>query len=347
MNQSNQMAGLVENALDFMERAFNEFEKEPKYSVIHFYAAVELLLKARLLAEHWSLVIAKPQEADKDKFVKGDFQSVTLDDAVRRLEKVVGSGLTPSEVQQLQRLGRHRNRMMHFFHDADGAAGAQLRQEIAIEQLRVWHTLNRLLLERWKDVFRPWDDRLYQVNEALKNHQQYLQVRFEAIEAELSSKEREGARLTHCSSCGHRANEVIGIFGSLGSAECLVCGLPSIQLEADCPDCEAPMVFVDDGFQTCTSCSRRVEPEELGKLIDDDRRDSRDYFESGLPAHCTFCGGVRTVVHHDGERLCASCFCIFTEQNMTQCSWCGQLNAGKLEDSFITGCTVCGGRMGG
>lgn len=346
MDQSNQMAGLVENALDFMERAFNEFENAPKYSVIHFYAAVELLLKARLLAEHWSLVIAKPQEADRDKFLKGDFQSVTLDDAIRRLEKVVGSGLTPAEIQQLQRLGRHRNRMMHFFHDADGVAGTHLREEIAVEQLRAWHTLNRLLLERWKEVFRPWSDRIYQVNEALKGHREYLRVRFEAIKADLQVKEQAGARLTTCTSCSYRANEVHEIFGAFGNGECHVCGMPSCQIDVACPDCGTAMIFIDEGFQSCASCGRSVEAEELARLIEDEGRGTKDYFESGMPAHCTACDGVRTVVHHDGELLCASCFCMFSEETMAQCSWCGALNAGKIEGSFLTGCVVCEGQLG-
>ena len=48
---------LVENALDFLVCAIEEFQVAPKYSVIHFSAAVELFLKARLMAEHWSLVV--------------------------------------------------------------------------------------------------------------------------------------------------------------------------------------------------------------------------------------------------------------------------------------------------
>ena len=72
---------LVENALDFLFEAISEIKEQPKYSVIHFYAAVELFVKARLMNEHWTLVITKRQEPDWDKFVAGDFQSVSLDEA--------------------------------------------------------------------------------------------------------------------------------------------------------------------------------------------------------------------------------------------------------------------------
>ncbi|MBN1293095.1 MAG: hypothetical protein JXB48_14745, partial [Candidatus Latescibacteria bacterium] len=57
--KNNQLNKLIENAFDFFERSLDEFEDNPKYSVIHFYAAVELFLKARLMAEHWSLVVLR------------------------------------------------------------------------------------------------------------------------------------------------------------------------------------------------------------------------------------------------------------------------------------------------
>ena len=38
---------LVENALDFLNKAIGELKDGPKYSVIHFYAAVELFHGAR------------------------------------------------------------------------------------------------------------------------------------------------------------------------------------------------------------------------------------------------------------------------------------------------------------
>ena len=39
---------VVRNAFDFLGRSIDELEKHPKYSVIHFYSAIELFVKARL-----------------------------------------------------------------------------------------------------------------------------------------------------------------------------------------------------------------------------------------------------------------------------------------------------------
>lgn len=64
MSKNVDFGKLVENAFDFLDKAGREFENEPKYSVIHFYAALELFLKARLLHEHWTLILTKPEHSD-------------------------------------------------------------------------------------------------------------------------------------------------------------------------------------------------------------------------------------------------------------------------------------------
>ncbi len=58
--------GLVENAFSFINKALDEFPSEPKFSLIHFATGVELFLKARLMAEHWSLIVARKQSPDKE-----------------------------------------------------------------------------------------------------------------------------------------------------------------------------------------------------------------------------------------------------------------------------------------
>ena len=106
---------LIENAFDFLEEAIKKIEKKPKYAVIHFQAAVELFIKARLMDEHWSLVIAPRTEPDWDRFLVGDFRSVSLRDAATRLKKVVGRGLTTEEYDAFDAVTTHRNKMVHFF----------------------------------------------------------------------------------------------------------------------------------------------------------------------------------------------------------------------------------------
>jgi len=223
MKHFDKLERLVENAFDFLDRALWDFNTAPKHSVINFHAAIELFLKARLLAEHWSLVISERQDADLKKFLAGDFQSVTLDEAADRLDKVVQSPLTKIELDQFKNLARHRNRMVHFFHDAvTDDATEDLKQAIAIEQLRAWYLLNRLLADRWGEIFAKWKGRLADVTSKLKRHRQYLQITFELLQPEIQRQIAQGRTIEECLSCEFLAAEVTQVVGALKKCDCLV-----------------------------------------------------------------------------------------------------------------------------
>lgn len=131
---------LVENAFDFLNVAIDELvNNRPKYSVIHFYASVELFIKARLMAEHWSLVVVR-NEADWGKFITGDFQSVTLEDAAIKLKKIVGSGLSDHELKAFKDVAKHRNKMVHFFHEAHISGEDNQTQKIGTTNRLVFFT---------------------------------------------------------------------------------------------------------------------------------------------------------------------------------------------------------------
>jgi endogenous inhibitor of DNA gyrase (YacG/DUF329 family) len=347
MKHRDQLKSLVENAFDFLHRALVDLETSPKFSVIHFHAAVELFLKARLLAEHWSLVISKKQDADLKRFLAGDFQSVTLDEAADRLEKVVQSGLSRAELDQFRSLARHRNRMVHFFHEVGGrGAVAGMKQAIAMEQLKAWYLLNRLLTERWGNVFGRWKAEVEKVSAALTKHRTYLQVAFEHLEPRLKQMVAGGKQVESCIACGYMAAEVLDTVGLVNRCRCLVCQLEATHLTVSCPHCSEPVEFVDEGFAQCPSCSKKLEPDDLAAILDDDEPGTKAYYEHGMPAHCVACDGLRSVVHHGGKCVCASCLRSYDEDSMHQCNWCGDLNAGDMDDSYSLGCVVCSGRHG-
>jgi hypothetical protein len=93
---------LIDNALDFVLRAASDLwdkeiteEQQLKYSTIHLFEGIELFLKARLMKEHWSLVLRDLDKYRHESFERGDFQSVNYDLARGRLESGghIGSGL--------------------------------------------------------------------------------------------------------------------------------------------------------------------------------------------------------------------------------------------------------------
>ena len=88
---------LTKNAIDFMTTSLNELKERPKYSIINFYSSIELFFKARLLKEHWAIIVKNPEKANFSSFLSGDFQSVGIDDAVARLKNIAKQSITREE----------------------------------------------------------------------------------------------------------------------------------------------------------------------------------------------------------------------------------------------------------
>jgi len=61
MTYPNTLDSLTRKAFDFLERGIAEFDKVPKYPVIHFFAAVEMRRKAKLIRPaEGSFCVRKP-----------------------------------------------------------------------------------------------------------------------------------------------------------------------------------------------------------------------------------------------------------------------------------------------
>jgi hypothetical protein len=118
--KNNPVAGLfdslVRNAIDFLQKSVQEIEKQPKYSVIHFYMALELFLKARLFREHWALVVSKTDKATLQTFQTGDSNSVSMDECLLRLANITNESLMQHEHDCFKTIRDHRNKLVHFFH---------------------------------------------------------------------------------------------------------------------------------------------------------------------------------------------------------------------------------------
>ena len=351
MTQQDLLERLVENAMDFLSQSIREFEGQPKYSVIHFHAAVELLLKARLLAEHWSLVVSNRQQPDWNGFVAGNFLSVSLDEAATKLDKVVQSGLTKQDLEAFRRVTKHRNKMVHFFHEGVPAEeDDELRREIAKEQLTAWYLLHKLLTSKWSDVFSKWSGKLREIDGKLRGLHEFLQVVFDQVIPEIERRRAGGSVFRDCPSCGFVSQEHAGEIGELYEAECLVCRFADKCLIIECPECGTLVRFVNEGFGECESCGRSFEPEDVvGALIDEGAAyvAAKEGDDSWHPGNCSVCDGYHTVarLNDDGDRhICMSCFGEF--DSVQSCGWCNELNTGDMADSFWAGCNFCDGLSG-
>ncbi|HDL01526.1 MAG TPA: hypothetical protein ENH23_04760 [candidate division Zixibacteria bacterium] len=340
---------LVKNGLDFLEKAISEPTEHPKYSVIHFHAAVELFLKARLLAEHWTLVISPRKTPDWDNFISGNFQSVTLDEASDRLTKVVRSGLTKNELQTFREITKHRNKMVHFFHEAhsDEENKEQLRGIIK-QQLTGWYFLHKLLTERWKEIFEPWLNDLTEIDTKLRTFHTFLQIIYDQKKSEITKLQSEGYLFQACPSCGFDSQKHDDALKTIYDADCLVCGLSEKFLKTECPNCSEEVYFQNEGFGSCDNCGKKFEPDDLAsELIDGGAAhvaamDGDDSYDMG---NCSDCDGYHTVVRTESdEYICTSCFLVL--ESLQWCGWCNEPNTGDMEQSHWAGCNHCDGRAG-
>lgn len=347
---------LVGNALDFLTRSVSDLKTTPKSSVINFYSAVELFVKARLLHEHWTLIVSSRHTADYDKFLKGDFVSVTLDEAADRLEKAVKSGLTDQEFKAFQQVAKHRNKMVHFFHEAhstetNGTTSPRiegLRQAVVKEQLNAWYLLHRLLTTRWQGVFSSWSAEIAKVDALLRTHHEYLRAAYNNQRSEISEREKQGCVIEECPSCHFQSFVYEPDLGVLYDAECVVCGASEKCIAVQCKKCKKNVRFITEGYTTC-DCGCQMEPDDLvSALFELDaaeapmRDDDHSPHEAG---NCGSCEGFHTVVEMpDGGCFCACCFESFDE--ISQCEWCNEPNTGDMDDSYWRGCSACDGKAG-
>jgi hypothetical protein len=167
---------LVESAFDFFERAVQEHSNSPKYAILHLAASVELFLKARLMAEHWTLIVSPKKSPTFDQLRAGDFVSVTLSEAMERIHGV----LTPEEAvgkdaaAEFSALATERNKIAHFFHS--GLDGDESSKSIIQRQCRVWMYLHRLLADAWKKTFVGFDQRLQKLDSKMREERKFLKT---------------------------------------------------------------------------------------------------------------------------------------------------------------------------
>ena len=109
---------LLANGLDFIlsaaERAAIGAPRDLKYAMLHLVDGVELLVKARLEQEHWTLLFVQVDKASQEKLRSGDFKSVDFEQAYRRLRDIVGVEIDAPAWKHLNDLRKLRNRTRHY-----------------------------------------------------------------------------------------------------------------------------------------------------------------------------------------------------------------------------------------
>lgn len=327
---------LIENGLDFLDKAINQIKSEPKHSIINFYNAVEILIKVPLVLEHWTLVVSD-KYPDLKKYKDGDFISVNFNDACTRHDKVLNKPI-PKEAQTAFNLIRtHRNRMVHFYHKA---ISPNEIDNIISEQANAWFELNKLITTNWADQFEDYKVKFHKMDKVLVFNDHYAKYKFNDLRERINNMTQSGEKFKSCPSCHLKSFHIVHpVEGKqLVHATCLVCLTEQKYIYVECPECDLEIKLEAHQDISCVKCQTTFDKYEL---LSDDHWDKHNYFEANTPASCDECQGFETVCQYGDQYLCTECMEVF--DTIYSCEACSGHSTLDREDSYFMGCEHCDG----
>jgi hypothetical protein len=334
---------LTRSALDFVAVAARQIKSSPKYAVINLATAIELVLKARLVHEHWALVVNRPEKASLSTFQNGSFHSVGAEEAIERLRNIAGQVISREEEACFRELRDHRNKLIHFYHeDYLETPNAAALSTIAAEQCRAWFFLRRLLEVRWVPIFDAYKKEIGRIQKLIEKNREYLDGKYLALKPDIEIDIKKGTKYESCAACGHLTSRLENRAEPLVASACAVCGRHNDFLNVPCPKCGADIRIEELGEGECTKCGYKT---TLTWLVEKygPYKDPKEDPETG---YCSYCENLeaRSVIPLGDMLLCVSC--LEEHARIDQCEWCSAFVAGDLEGSYLSGCVMCSGKMG-
>lgn len=286
--------------------------------------------------------MTKPEAAMLDQFRVGDFHSVSMEEAARRLRNVAGERIGKDEEACFEEVRKHRNRLVHFFHPAYAhKSNEKLIQQIVTEQCKAWFYLHRLLTKNWEPHFRRYKKKIEKLDELMHKQRTFLKAKFMALKPEIDAEMSNGVEFQSCSLCGCGAARVKKASEPLCETSCLVCDARFSFLRVPCPDCGETIEvgFEGPGEGTCPNedCKREI---NLGDLLEK-YGPVQDPKEVSKVIYCASCEHYEECVIPFNEGYL--CLCCAERHDFEElCSYCGNHIAGfDPEGSAAFGCFMC------
>lgn len=208
---------IVKNMFEYINKSLDILD-EPQYSIIYFYTALELLFKARLLREHWTLVINdfKNSKSSFEQFKKGDFNSVYLDDAATRIRNLF-KDLPDKYENNFKGIKEERNKLVHFpITDL-----AKEKKKLLQVLYKAWYYMLFLLQKQWKDIFISFEEDIKLIDRKIKENNEFLKEKSNILIEKYPNK----YTMQTCCFCGHNATVSIASYydDEVKSCKCDVC----------------------------------------------------------------------------------------------------------------------------
>ncbi|MBT2395251.1 hypothetical protein [Streptomyces sp. ISL-100] len=197
----------VANGLDYLVSVVEMLEsgerqgspRNLKYALLHLAAGAEVLLKARLQVEHWSLVFSNPGKATKSALEEGTLSSCTPKEARERLTEIVGLSIARRDEEALDQLAKSRNALQHY-----GLVGAAANAR-SVESLtaRVLHFLmvfleTSLLPQLGDKEVRQASPELERIRSGLHQIESYVTERMRSLAPVLGPARNRTVRCPNC-----------------------------------------------------------------------------------------------------------------------------------------------------
>lgn len=285
--------------------------RDLKYGILHLQASVEILLKARLIREHWSLVCVDPGKSSLDDYRRGSFRSISAETTVARLATVAGIELPERSKNAFTRLARERNKLQHFGFQtsaADFSAEVEIVSGKALDALLEFMDIH-LSLGADDDTTQRLDSIRPIIVDALQGIRALAAERRARISTEV---ERFKTCLVRCITCDELTLRVDG----LGGVECLYCRQSWLN------SLEAAMSYC-------------IERETLVRQPD----------EVAICPECQLCTAVFNVERREPagltSTLCFNCGEFFDEASFTYCQFCAELFHNPAGSSGVDVCDAC------
>jgi hypothetical protein len=231
---------LADNAFDYIvsaaEHAKRASPRDLKYAILHLFAGIELLLKARLYVHDWKLIFASSKKADQAALKTGDFRSVDFETACERLATEVSVSVDDATKNRLNELRKIRNKVQHFEVAVDAK---QVTSLLAFGTSFVIDFTNVHLPE----LLAPRDETLNQIYEHLRDFKHFVAERFKEVRGDLEA----AATKIECPRCWQETL----IIGDYDDPTCPFCGAEF--------DAEEMAEFSDTGSaERCPTCERQT-----------------------------------------------------------------------------------------
>lgn len=333
------------NAIDYLKNSTDEFEAKPKYSLIHFITSLELFIKARLLKEHWTLLLDNVDKGTFENFMQGELITIDFKTAHSRLTNILQQPLSKKEFDCFEKLRKHRNKLIHFFNKDYSGKSKKVKSQVLFERSEGWYYLYRLLTEKWKDEFKDHIAEIESVNKKISKSKTFWKGKFSALKEEIDLEEKRGTIFQGCYFCGFKAVRLNEIMEHLYDGRCLICNNISSHLEIKCSNEDCNQInYVRDAFECCFFCETPIELDYLRETYEPFRT-QKDMRYDDYDVHCTECYECEpTVIEFDSKYLCLSCLGLF--ESLSCCDWCNTQFAGQIaEGTYFRGCEFCGGSI--